>query len=151
MAGNEHLSPEAEIPSEINLPANNDDLNDPITLVERVYQIWWHWADFHIHVITPHIDTINPPILIEPQFITDDEKEFVYPIHDTGSKLSTSKSQDMYLAGKSMCRLFYTIEKMIFILVERLKAGGIDTELEVQVAFSGHQIAQRKALNPLLI
>jgi hypothetical protein len=150
MASDDNLNLDSEIANEINLQLNNEDLNDPITLVERVYQIWWHWADFHLHVISPYIETINPPIILEPEFITDDEREFVYPIHDAGSKLSTSKSQDMYIAGKSMCRLFYTIEKMINILIERLKAGGIDTETEVQVAFGGHQIPQRKAFESII-
>lgn len=127
------------------------DLNDPIALVERVYQIWWHWADFHLYVISPHIDTISPPILIAPEPIPDsNDLEFVYPIYDFGSKLSTSKSEDMYSAGMSMCKLFFTIEKMIYILVERLKSGGIGTEEEVQVAFGGHEIAQRKAFESVI-
>ncbi len=126
------------------------DLNDPITLVERVYQIWWNWADFHLYVVSPHIESISPPIIIEPEYISDEEKEFVYSIQDRGDKLSTSKSEDMFDAGKSMCKLFFTIEKMINILIERLKSGGIDTETEVQIAFGGHQIAQRKAFESII-
>lgn len=128
-----------------------EDLNNPINLVERVYQIWWHWADFHIYIISPHIDTISPPIIIEPEELPEThELEFVYAIHDYGAHLSTSKSADMYTAGMSMCKLFFTIEKMIFILVERLKSGGVDTEVEVQVAFGGHQLAQRKAFESII-
>lgn len=127
------------------------DLNDPIALVERVYQIWWHWADFHLYVTSPHIDSISPPILIEPEIIPDtQELEFVYVIHDRGDSLSTSKGEDMFSAGMSMCKLFFTIEKMIYILVERLKSGGIDSETEVQVAFGGHQLAQRKAFESVI-
>jgi hypothetical protein len=127
-----------------------DDLNNPVTLVERIYQIWWHWADFHLYIISPHVTSISPPILIEPEPISNTESEFVYIIHDSGSKLSASKSEDMFSAGKSMCKLFFTIEKMINILVERLKSGGIDTETEVQVAFGGHQLAQRKAFESII-
>lgn len=128
-----------------------DDLNNPITLVERVYQIWWHWADFHLYVISPHIESISPPIIIPPEMIPGtDELEFVYTIHDEGAKLSTSKSEEMYSAGLSMCKLYYTIEKMIHILVERLKSGGIGTEEEVQVAFGGHELAQRKAFESII-
>lgn len=127
------------------------DLNDPIALVERVYQIWWHWADFHLYVTSPHIESISPPILIEPEIIPDtQELEFVYVIHDRGDSLSTSKGEDMLSAGMSMCKLFFTIEKMICILVERLKSGGIDSETEVQVAFGGHQLAQRKAFESVI-
>lgn len=128
-----------------------EDLNNPITLVERVYQIWWHWADFHLYVITPHIDTISPPIILYPEPIPGTgEVEFVYPIHDAGSRLSTSKSEDMLSAGMSMCKLFFTIEKMIAILVERMKSGGVAVEDEVQVAFGGHEIAQRKAFESII-
>lgn len=127
------------------------DLNDPITLVERVYQIWWHWADFHIYIISPHIDTISPPIIIPPEPIHgSNDLEFVYPIHDFGSRLSCSKSEDMFSAGMSMCKLFFTIEKMIHILVERMKSGGVTGEDEVQVAFGGHEIAQRKAFESVI-
>ncbi len=128
-----------------------EDLNNPITLVERVYQIWWHWADFHLYVISPHIDSISPAVIIKPEHIAgSDEIEFVYDIHDFGSKLSTSKSDDMFEAGMSMCKLYYTIEKMINILVERLKSGGIGAEDEVQVAFGGHELPQRKAFESII-
>jgi hypothetical protein len=127
-----------------------DDMNDPIALVERVYQLWWHWADFHLYIISPHIESISPPIIIVPEDISSTEKEFVYCIHDAGSKLSASKSEDMYSAGKSMCKLYYTIEKMITILVDRLKSGGISPETEVQIAFGGHLMPQRKAFESVI-
>lgn len=128
-----------------------DDLNNPVSIVERVYLIWWHWADFHLHVISPHIDTITPAIIIEPELLAgSNEREFVYAIHDSGNKLSTSKSQDMFSAGMSMCKLFYTIEKMIHILIDRLKSGGVSEETEVQVAFAGHELAQRKGFESII-
>ncbi|MFI4918730.1 MAG: virulence factor [Legionellales bacterium] len=128
-----------------------DDLNDPVALVERVYQIWWHWADFHLYIISPNMDLVSPAVIIpaEPLF-NSSEHEFVYPIHDSGSKLSTSKSEEMFSAGKSMCKLFFTIEKMIDIFVERLKAAGIDAETPVQVAFGGHPLGQRKAFESVI-
>lgn len=128
-----------------------DDLNNPMTLIQRVYQIWWHWADFHLYVTSPHIEAISPPIIIKPELISGtDNYEFVYDIHDFGHKLSTSKSENMMSAGMSMCKLYYTIEKMILILVERLKSGGIGAEDEVQVAFGGHELAQRKAFESVI-
>lgn len=128
-----------------------DDLNDPVALVERVYQLWWHWADFHLYIVSPSIPVVSPPVIIKPETIPGThELEFVYDIHDSGSKLSTSKSKDMVSAGMSMCKLYYTIEKIIFILVERLKSGGIDQETEVQVAFGGHLLAQRKAFESII-
>jgi hypothetical protein len=147
-------TPEAENPEMDNLDSirlSFDDLNDPYILAQRVYYIWWHWADFHLYITSPHIDTLHPPILIEPETIPGtNEKEFVYPIYDAGDRLSTSKAQDMFYAGNSMCKLYYTIEKMIHILVERLKSGGIASDVEVQIAFGGHQLAQRKAFESVI-
>lgn len=131
--------------------AMEEDLNDPIALVERVYQLWWHWSDFHLYVISPNIDKIAPPTVWAPEWVAEaQDYEFVYPIHDHGFQLSTSKAQDMYSAGMSMCKLYFTIEKMIFLLIERLKSGGISLETEVQVAFGGHLLAQRKAFESII-
>jgi len=129
----------------------NDD-TDPVLQVERVYQIWGHWADFHLFIISPTIHVVVPPLYIPPEPIVEnsDELEFVYPIYDSGYKLSTSKALDMYTAGMSMCKLYFTIEKMVNLLVERLKSGGIDKETEVQVAFGGHELAQRKAFESII-
>lgn len=125
--------------------------DDPVALIERIYQIWWHWADFELYVVTPTIQAISPPIIIEPDLIPGtDEREFVYNIHDHGFKLVTSKSQDMFSAGMSMCKLYNTIEKMIYLLIERLKSGGVGEETEVQVAFGGHELGQRKAFESVI-
>lgn len=124
---------------------------DPVSLIEKVYQIWGHWADFHLFIISPTIDIISPPLVIPPEALPDsNEVEFVYNIHDHGYKLSTSKGEDMYSVGMSMCKMYYTIEKMIYLLIERLKSGGVGTEVEVQVAFGGHELAQRKAFESII-
>ncbi|KTD64690.1 hypothetical protein [Legionella spiritensis] len=128
-----------------------DDAEDPVLLVERVYKLWWHWADFSLFIVTPTIEAITPPVIIPPALIPGTEDyEFVYPIHDYGYKLTTSKAEDMFVAGDSMCKLYYTIEKMIYLLIERLKSGGIDQEAEVQVAFGGHELSQRKAFESII-
>ncbi|MBI2786956.1 MAG: virulence factor [Legionella longbeachae] len=127
------------------------DLNDPTTLVERVYHIWRNWADFHLYIVSPSFDIISPPLIIKPEIIQGtDELEFVYSIQDSGSKLSTSKSEDMFSVGMSMHKMYMTIEKMIYLLVERLKSGGIGAEIEVQVSFGGHLLAQRKAFESII-
>lgn len=124
---------------------------DPVLLLENVYQLWWRWADFELFIINPSITPITPPLLITPEKISEsDDFEYVYTIYDYGHKMTTSKAEEMYSAGMSMCKMFYTIEKIIFLLVERLKSGGIDTETEVQVAFGGHEIAQRKAFESII-
>ncbi len=124
---------------------------DPIALIERVYQLWWHWADFTIFIVSPTILSITPPVIIEPDLNPHtNQTEFVYNIFDHGFKLSTSKAEDMYTAGMSMCKLYLTIEKMIYMLIERLKSGGISEETEVQVSFTGHELAQRKAFESII-
>ena len=128
-----------------------ENFDDPVLLVEYVYHIWRNWADFELYVISPFIEPISPPLVIKPGLIPDsNEPEFVYTIYDHGHKLTTSKAEEMFSAGMSMCKLFYTIEKMIYLLLERLKSGGISTETEVQIAFGGHEIAQRKAFESVI-
>ena len=128
-----------------------EEENDPIALIEKVYQLWWYWADFHLFIISPTIDAITPPLIIPAEALPNSsELEFVYPIHDHGFKLSTSKGEEMFSSGMSMCKMHYTIEKMIFLLIERLKSGGIAPETEVQVAFGGHELAQRKAFEVII-
>lgn len=129
------------------------DADEPLLLVERVYQLWRHWADFELYIVSPTIDVIFPPLILLPELISGantgmEEWEFVYPIHDYGYKMVTSKGMDM--SGMSMCKLFFTIEKMIYLLIERMKSGGVDSDVEVQVAFGGHEIAQRKAFESVI-
>lgn len=118
---------------------------------EMAYRLGWRWASFELYVISPVIPPIVPPILIGPDPLVDEVGlEFVYPIHDYGFKMSTSKADDMLSSGMSMCKLFYTIEKMLFLFIERLKTGGTSTDTEVQVAFSGFVLAQRKAFESII-
>ncbi|HBI22423.1 MAG TPA: virulence factor, partial [Legionella sp.] len=124
---------------------------NPATMMENIYQLSWRWADFHLFIINPTFEHLVPPILIQPETIPGtNELEFVYPIHDHGCTLSTSKGNEMYDVGLSMCKLYYTIEKIIYILVERLKGGGVDTKTEVQIAFDGHELAQRKGFESII-
>lgn len=124
---------------------------DPLKRRELAYQIWWRWADFHLYIISPTIDEITPPILIPPEPVDEDnELEFVYNILDAGYKLSTSKGEQMYTSGMSMNKMYNTIEKIFYILAERLKTGGYDDGTEVQVAFQGFELSQRKAFETVV-
>lgn len=127
------------------------DFDDPLKRVDLLYQMLWRWADFHLYIKSPAMENIEPPIVHEPERLPGSEEyEFVYPIHDYGFKLSTSKASEMFSAGMSMCKLYYTIEKMIAMLIDKLKSGGIDEETEVQVALAGHELAQRKAFEVII-
>jgi hypothetical protein len=125
---------------------------DMSSLVEMVYQIWWRWADFHLFVTSPVLQPFSPPQVVSPALIegTGDQYEFVYPIVDYGDRLSTSKGLELCSAGLSMWKLYCTIEKMIFLFIERIKLNGGTTETEVQIAFGGHELAQRKAFESVI-
>lgn len=118
--------------------------------VAGVYQIWWNWAHFELSIVSPYTAPLDICEMILPEQLSDSEFEFVYPIADYGNKLITSKAPEMYSVGMSMCKLYYTIEKMIAILIERLKQDGVSTETEIQIAFDGHQLAQRKAFESVI-
>lgn len=135
--------------------------NDPLLSIENVYQLWWRWADFHIYIVSPvelqkrspsdQLEQFSSPTIIPAELIPGtDELECVYPIYDYGFKLSASKGEDVYTTGMSMCKLYYTIEKMVSVLVERLTLAGIDLETEVQIAFDGYESAQRKAFESII-
>lgn len=141
----------ADTPVDYRKAIMEEDLNDPATLMQRVHQMWWHWADFHIYIVSPQIEIINPPIIIPAEPIPGStEYEFVYTIHDFGNKLSTSKAEDMYSAGMSMYKLYQTIEKMVALVIERLERSGVGPADEAQVAFEGHQLPQRKAFESII-
>lgn len=136
---------------DIDINLNHFDGDSLLQQVAGVFLLWWHWAYFEITVTAPTFPIYNPPKILVPQPIpSSDDLEFVYDIYDFGNKLRTSKGVEMYSAGMSMCKLFYTIEKMIFILIKRIKDEGISTDTEVQVMFDGHLLAQRKAFESII-
>ena len=117
-----------------------------------VYQLYWRWSNFELKITEPNtFDIISPPNIIMPAVIDGtSDLEFVYPIHDFGNMLSTSKGDDLYESGMSMCKLFFTIEKMIYLLVQKIDAGGIDKTTNVHVEFDGHELSQRKAFESVI-
>ncbi|MCC5791250.1 MAG: virulence factor [Legionellaceae bacterium] len=121
--------------------------NDPMLRVVALDSINAFRAWFSLHVISPYIEPIRPSIIHMPDSLEDREQEaeHVYPIIDTGDSLATSKAEEMFHAGFSHCKLYYTIEKMLWLLHERLRSGGIGSEDEVQIAIHGYQSAIRYA------
>lgn len=127
----------------------DEDWDDPSKLMERVYELWRRWADFHLEIVSPEF-LPHSPVVIEPATISGtNEKEPVYPIVDYGNRLSTSKALDMYSAGMSMYKMYMTIEKIIALLVEKMKERGI-TDDEVQVSFQGFDLCERKAFESII-
>jgi hypothetical protein len=128
-----------------------EEANRLVEMAQIAYRMEWRWASFELYVISPTIEPITPPLVIlQEPLPSGRSEEFVYPILDYGFKMSTSKASDMFVSGMSMCKLFFTIEKMIYLLIDRLKSGGIGTDTEVRVAFSGFSLAQRKAFESII-
>lgn len=139
-----------------------DAVGELASNMEVLYHLWWRWADFHLYITSPMAPIYKPPRMIPPALIegTEDKYEFVYPILDFGHCFSTSKGSELYTSGLSMWKMYCTIEKIIALLVERLQALGsgeplipmppITEETEIQVAFAGHELAQRKAFESII-
>ncbi len=109
------------------------------------------WAYLELRVLSPKLPVFDPVQIILPDLLVDNSGfEFVYPILDQGFALSTSKGKDFVTAGMSMYKLYVTIEKMIFILIERLRAEGVEDTTQVDITFAGHETAMRKAFESII-
>jgi len=129
----------------------NEGEPDLLDNIEMIYILLWGKSDFHLLVTTPILSPFaTRQVLMPEQLEGSDDYEFVYPIADYGDKFSTSKGSELFSSGLSMLKLYCTIEKIIFILMERIKASGTKAETEIQVAFSGHELAQRKAFESII-
>ncbi|MDX2345665.1 MAG: virulence factor [Legionella sp.] len=126
---------------------------DFLSPIEILAVLSWRLADFHVYITTPTFERFQKPKLLLPEPLLEPESkqlEFVYPILDFGDQLSTSKGEDGYAAGFSMCKLYFTIEKMVALLIDRLKEAGVDEQTEVQIALGGHEFAQRKGFESII-
>jgi hypothetical protein len=151
------VTPELEVPNVPVSEPNNPDLppySDAELLIKtsEAYQLYWRWSHFELKITEPNaFEPIDPPKIILPELIDgSSEVEFVYPIYDFGNVLSTSKGEEIHNTGMSMCKLHFTIEKMIYLLIEKLKSGGIDESVAVHIEFDGHELAQRKAFESVI-
>lgn len=131
---------------------------DPMNRIMSVETITAYHAWFSLHVVAPYVASLETPIIHGPDSLVDapEQAEFVYPIIDQGDIYSTSKAADFLNAGYSMCRLSYTIEKIIWLLNEKLKdddseTGGLmDPSREIQLAIHGHPWALRYAFSSVI-
>lgn len=129
-----------------------EDEHGKIAFSDALDELSRNWASFTLSVIEPELIYDEVAKIIEPEPLPDTQvTEFVYPIYDHFSTLSTSKALELCVPGMANCKLFYTIEKMIFILIERIKEiEGITEETEVKIAFEGHEQGKRKAFESVI-
>jgi len=149
-----------QTPIDPELATMNDAVADAhldvvLDVANVTYQLLWRAADFHILLIRPTFDVKSPPYVYSPEPLEGGGGlEHVYPIVDFGFMLSTSRGEEMYVPGMSMNKMHNTIEKMVVLLIEKLKAqegsGEIDASVEIQVAFDGFILAKRKAFESII-
>lgn len=122
-----------------------------VEVAEVTYQIDWRWAYIEMYILTPSCSAKIPPDIIRPETVVEGGSlEFVYSIFDYGFKFVSSKADEMYSAGMSMAKLHNTIEKMVYLLTERIKESGGTKETEVQIALHGFIGAQRKSFESII-
>lgn len=153
-----------------NIDINEEPIDDSIlyaklpnfpgidNLLTATYMLTNNYAYVEIFFVNPTFDTREQVLIIEPEKDKNGNLiEFVYPIYDYGFKISTYKVDSF--TGMSMCKLYFTIEKMIKIIVDKLNEGGIigtgdrdkdSDEEQITVAFGGHPAAQRKAFESII-
>lgn len=129
--------------------------------LEAIYYLQTLWADFHICVIQPTLETSIEVKIILPSYDSiSGLKEYVYSIMDQGYVLSVSRAQDMFRGVRSTAKFFDTITKMVKLLYHRIinasdgesgdSSGGIANQATTLIAFQGHELGKRKAYELLM-
>lgn len=122
-----------EIPNEL-AALTTPGAEDPRELPDEDFALWvtyilQRWGFFILYIVDPHIPVLEGPPTIIPV-------ENGYPIYDYGNYLATSPCDELILCSDSTLKLLVTVSTMIQLAVD---AGA------KEVAFSGHEIAKRKA------
>lgn len=123
-----------ELPLEQVIEETQAAAEDPRQLPDEDFSLWvtyllQKWGFFILYIVDPHIPVLAGPPAIIPV-------ENGYPIYDYGSYLATSPGEDIIGNSNSTLKLLVTVSTMTQLAVE---AGA------KEVAFSGHEIAKRKA------
>lgn len=114
------------------------------------------YASLEIRIDDPRFSLTEEPVVIKPAPLEDDpnQLEFVYPIFDYGDRLMASKHSDNQFEDLSMLKMYYTIEKMICVMNEKLQRIGSaeqeDSEKELLFYLDGHLLCMRKAFEVII-
>lgn len=134
------LPPEKLPPDPLDIPIDKAlldaqrALENPREMPDEDFNMWisyllQQWGFFILYIVDPHVPTLEGPPAIIPV-------ENGYPIYDYGNYLATSPGDELILTHDSTLKLLTTVDTMIQLAVD---AGA------KEVAFSGHEIAKRKA------
>ncbi len=123
-----------EIPLDQALLDAQKALENPRELPDEDFNLWISyllqlWGFFILYIVDPHVPALEGP----PSIIPVDGG---FPIYDYGNYLATSPGDELILTHDSTMKLLTTVTNMIQLAVD---AGA------KEVAFSGHEIAKRKA------
>lgn len=125
---------------------------DAAALSAYLNYLWLIYADFHITVVEPFIQIIEPPTIIKPAY--DQERQMyenVYTILDYGYAFRTSRGEDASLGSTAMGKLYNTIHKIIRLVLKRVQdeasggTGKFDPNAEIKIGLFGHELGKRKA------
>ena len=115
------------------------------------------YAYLEIRIDDARFSLNQEPIIINPAPLADEPNvlEFVYTIYDYGDRLMTSKHSDEQIEDLSMIKMYYTIEKMISVMYEKLEKAGTeggqdDSERELLFFLDGHILCMRKAFEVII-
>jgi hypothetical protein len=128
---------------------NAEALNKSLAFMKQLY------AYIEIRIEDPFFVFKDTPDVIKPESLQNDpqELELVYPIYDFGDRLSSSKTMDNEIDNHSMLKMFFTIEKMISIMYEKIKnkstSGGTENP-ENLFYLDGHLLCLRKAFEVII-
>ncbi len=133
------------------------ELNE-IALQQGILYLQQTHAYFELRIEHPSFVLTEQPVIIKPAPLEDDKHqvEHVYSIFDFGDRLITSKVTEHQIENLSMLKMFYTIEKMVFIMhdkISKIDSGGStsdDKQNEFMFYLDGHILCLRKAFEVII-
>ena len=128
---------------------NEESLQKAISYLKQIY------ADIEIQVASEEFKFQEKPSIYKPEPTIEDEKvkEFVYDIFDFGDRLVASKYDETQPLDANMLKMYFTIEKMITIWSEKIKA--VNDKLDEPIndwvfLIEGHELCKRKVFEVVI-
>ena len=133
------------------------ELNE-VALQQGILYLHQTHAYFELRIEHPNFVLTEQPDVIKPQTLEEDVHAFehVYTIFDFGDRLITSKVTEYQIENQSMLKMFYTIEKIIAIMhdkIKKIEGGGSvsdDSQKEFMFYLDGHLLCLRKAFEVII-
>lgn len=129
--------------------------NNELEAIKGLEYLKQSLAFIEIRVPQDILSFSEKPVIHQPQALLEDSKqfEFVYSILDYGNCLMTSKVMEHLFSGQSMLKMYYTIDKMVSILHQKIKNKEDETGEtfpEISVELWGYELCLRKAFEVII-